>query len=158
MWDCPVCKPPVTQFDSRHLARPGPPATALPRVLFTQLPGSTPPTGMDECFFFHSLVVRPPYSSIFCKFWLFFVFTFVVALLLVVSGGTVCLPMPLSWSEVYILILERVEAGSERDRDIDLFASSMCPDLGLNPQHFGIQDDAITNWDTEPGQALFLEK
>ena len=35
------------------------------------LPVSTPPTGLDECFFFISLVVRLPYSSIFCQFWLF---------------------------------------------------------------------------------------
>ena len=28
----------------------------------------------DECFFFISLVVGLPYSSIFCRFWLFFVF------------------------------------------------------------------------------------
>ena len=39
-----------------------------------QLPVSTPPTGLDECFFFISLVVGLPYSSIFCQFWLFFVF------------------------------------------------------------------------------------
>ena len=39
-----------------------------------QLPISTPPTGLDECFFFISLVVRLPYSSIFCQFWLVFVF------------------------------------------------------------------------------------
>ena len=39
-----------------------------------QLPISAPPTGLDECFFFTSLVVGLPYSSIFCQFWLFFVF------------------------------------------------------------------------------------
>ena len=49
-----------------------------------QLPISTPPTSLDECFFFNSLVVRLPCSSIFCQFWLFFVFKFVVVLLLVV--------------------------------------------------------------------------
>ena len=38
------------------------------------LPVSAPPTGLDECFFFNSLVVGLPYSSIFCQFWLFFVF------------------------------------------------------------------------------------
>ena len=38
------------------------------------LPVSAPPTGLDECFFFISLVVGLPYSSIFCQFWLFFVF------------------------------------------------------------------------------------
>ena len=40
-----------------------------------------PPTGLDECFFFNSLVVGFPYSSIFCQFWLFFVFKFVVLVL-----------------------------------------------------------------------------
>ena len=50
-----------------------PAATSL-GVLFTRLPVSTPPTSLDECFFFISLVVRLPYSSIFCQFWLFFVF------------------------------------------------------------------------------------
>ena len=39
-----------------------------------RLPVSAPPTGLDECFFFISLVVGLPYSSIFCQFWLFFVF------------------------------------------------------------------------------------
>ena len=64
-----------------------------------QLPVSAPPTSLDECFFFmkesffFSLVVRLPYSSIFCQFWLLFVF------LLVVQGGAVCLPMPPSWPE-----------------------------------------------------------
>ena len=51
-------------------ASPGPPATTLCRVLSAQLPVSTPPTCLDECFFFISLVVRLPYSSIFCQFWL----------------------------------------------------------------------------------------
>ena len=35
------------------------------------LPVSSPPTGLDECFFFISLVVRLPCSLIFCQFWLF---------------------------------------------------------------------------------------
>ena len=38
------------------------PATALPPVLSAQLPISAPPTGLDECFFFNSLVVRLIYS------------------------------------------------------------------------------------------------
>ena len=52
----------------------GPPAPTLLRVLLPLQPVSTPPTGLDECFFFISLVVRLPYSLIFCQFWLFFVF------------------------------------------------------------------------------------
>ena len=35
---------------------------------------SAPPTGLDEYFFFISLVVVHPCGSIFCQFWLFFVF------------------------------------------------------------------------------------
>ena len=50
------------------------PATTLLQVLSTRLPVSAPPTGLDECFFFISLVVGLPYSLIFCQFWLFFVF------------------------------------------------------------------------------------
>ena len=37
------------------------------------LPISTPPTCVDECFFFNSLVVGLPYSLIFWQFWGFFV-------------------------------------------------------------------------------------
>ena len=51
-----------------------PPAATLPQVLYTWLPVSTPPTSLDECFFFISLVVGLPYSRIFCQFWSFFVF------------------------------------------------------------------------------------
>ena len=76
-----------------------PPAATLPQVLSAWLSVSTPPTGLDECFFFNFLVVGLPYSLIFWQFWLFFVFKFVV-LLLVVRGGTVCLPTPPSWPEV----------------------------------------------------------
>ena len=85
---------------SCHLAHRSPPATAWPRVLSAQLPVSAPPTSLDECFCFNSLVVALSYILIFCQFWVFFVFKFVVVLLLVVQGGTVCLPMPPSWPEV----------------------------------------------------------
>ena len=73
---CPVLQPPPCYMSS-------PP----------QLPIPTPPTGLDECFLFNSLVVGLPYSLIFWQFWLFFVFKFVVALLLVVKVGKVYLPM-----------------------------------------------------------------
>ena len=52
----------------------GLPATVLLQVLSAQLHISAPPTGLDECVFFIALVVGLPYSSIFCQFWLFFVF------------------------------------------------------------------------------------
>ena len=55
-----------------HSASLGP--TMATRVLSTPVPVSAPLTSLDECFFFISLVVGLPYSSIFCRFWLFFVF------------------------------------------------------------------------------------
>ena len=64
-WPAPFHNPPpcwVRQLLPCHKSSP------------PQLPISTPPTGLDECFFFISLVVRLPYSLIFCQFWLFFVF------------------------------------------------------------------------------------
>ena len=80
---------------------PLPPATACPKSSPPQLPISAPPTSLDECFFFKSLVVRLPYSSIFWQFWLFFVFKLVVILLLVVQGSKAYLPMLPPWLKVY---------------------------------------------------------
>ena len=64
---------------SQSATSPSPSAAALLRVFSTRLPISTPPTGLDECLFFNSLVVGLPYSSIFCQFWLFFIFKFVLS-------------------------------------------------------------------------------
>ena len=46
---------------------------ALRRVLSALAAVSAPPTGLDECFSFISLVVGLPCSLIICQFWLFFV-------------------------------------------------------------------------------------
>ena len=84
--DCPVCLAPqlfLLVYLHVDVGPLGPPAAAWLQVLSVQLPNSAPPTGLDECFF-NSLVVRLPYSSIFCRIWLVFVFKFVVVLLLVV--------------------------------------------------------------------------
>ena len=65
VWPAPLHNPPphrVRQLPTRHESSP-------PR-----LPVYAPPTGLDECFFFISLVVGLPYSLILCQFWLFFVF------------------------------------------------------------------------------------
>ena len=83
-----------------NVGPPSPQAATLPQVLTAPLLVSAPPSSLGECFFFNSLVVGLPYSSIFYQFWLFFVFKFVVVNLLIVQGGTVCLPMPPSWPEV----------------------------------------------------------
>ena len=80
-------------YRQANVGPPSPPAAASPTQVLELLPCpessmpwlpiSAPPTGIDECFFFNSLVVKLPYSLIFCQFWLFFVFKFVVVLLLV---------------------------------------------------------------------------
>ena len=81
---------PIQSF-SHHLARhPLCPSCLSPLLL---------PVWMNVSFF-NSLVVRFPYSSVFCQFWLLSVVKFVVVLLLVVRGGTVCLPTPPSLPEV----------------------------------------------------------
>ena len=63
-WPAPFHNPPP-----RWVHQPPPCRESSP----PQLPISAPPTGLDECFFFISLVVRLPYSLIFGQFWLFFV-------------------------------------------------------------------------------------
>ena len=83
IWDRPVCQLPPC---------------CVPSPL--RLPISTPPTGLNECVFFISLVIRLPYSSNSWQFWLLFVFKSVVVFLLVVRGGKVYPPTPLSWVEV----------------------------------------------------------
>ena len=53
----------------------GPPVLQPPCCLESSLPGClSPPLLLSGCFFFISLVVGLPYSSIFCQFCLFFVF------------------------------------------------------------------------------------
>ena len=91
-----ACKCATTPSTSCPLTHRGPLAATL-------LPISAPPTSLDECFFFNSLVVRLPYSSIFWQFWLFCVSKFLV-LLLVVQGGKVYLTSPPSYLEVHLLL------------------------------------------------------
>ena len=84
----------------RHLA--GPPATTLLQDLSAQLPLSAPPTGLDECFFFISLVVGRPYSSIFCQFWLFFVLKLLLSLFwLCEEAQCVYLRLHLGWKPIW---------------------------------------------------------
>ena len=112
--DCVVCLAPhlfLSVYLHSNVGLPGPQAAAMSGVLSAQLRVSTTPTNLDDCFFFNSLVIGLPYSLSVCQFWLFFVFKFVVVLL-VVRGGTVCLPLPPSWPEVHMLILEPIAGES----------------------------------------------
>ena len=60
-------------------------------VSLPQLLTSTPPSHLDECGFFKSLVVGLPYNVIFWQFWVLSVLRLVVILLVVVQGGEACL-------------------------------------------------------------------
>ena len=63
-WPAPFHNPPA-----RWVHQPPPCFESSP----PWLPVSAPPIGLGECFCFICLVVRLPYSLIFCQFWLFFV-------------------------------------------------------------------------------------
>ena len=83
----------------------GLPAATLPQVLPARLPISAPPTGLDVCFFFISLVVRLPYSSIFCQFWLFFVFKLLLSFFwLCEEAQCVYLRLHLVWKPVLLYL------------------------------------------------------
>ena len=104
---CAVCLDPqlfLPVYLHTNVGPPTPPATTSlgPPVTTLQSVLSTPPTGLDECFSFNSLVVGLPYSLIFWQFWLFFVLKFIVVLVFIVQGGTVYLPTPLSWLEIML--------------------------------------------------------
>ena len=59
----PSCFFPV--YLHTNVGPPSPPAPTLPLVLSTQPPISAPPTGLDERFFFNSLVIVLPYFHTF---------------------------------------------------------------------------------------------
>ena len=106
---CAVCLAPqlfLPVYLHTNVGLPSPPAASLPALVLQLppchefsppwLPNSTPPTDLDERFFFNSLVVGLPYSSIFWQFWLAFVE-------ICCCPSFACarsLPMPPSWLEV----------------------------------------------------------
>ena len=70
--NCSVCLAPQLLLPVHPHANVGLPVLpALPYHLSSQpqLPVLAPPTHLDKCFFFNSLVVGLPYSSILCQFW-----------------------------------------------------------------------------------------
>ena len=145
---CAVCLAPqsfLPVYPHSNVGPPGPPAAALPAPVLQLLPChmssppwlpvSVPPTGLSEYFFFNSLVVEFPYSSIFWQFWLFFVSKFVV-LLLVVRGDRVYPPLPPSWPEVlgshFLKLKVHQFPSSVRHKD-GLTSIALCwPDYKLN--------------------------
>ena len=95
---CPPCSTicHLAGSASRHLA-------ACP---LAPLPVSATPTGLDECFFFNSLVVGLPYSSIFCQFWLFFVFKLLLSFFwLCEEAQCVYLHLHLGWKSLLTFLM-----------------------------------------------------
>ena len=89
------------------------------------MPVSTPPTHLDECFFFISLVVKLPYSSIFCRFWLFFVFKLLLSFFwLCEEAQCVYQHLHLGWKSQFANILLRI------------LASMFVSDIGLKISFF----------------------
>ena len=101
MWDRPVCQYPPCCTSPPTATLPCVPST-LAAHLCPLLPVSAPPTSLKECFFFNSLVVWLPYSSILWQLWLFFVLKFAVVLLLVVQIGKVYLCLHLGWKSICV--------------------------------------------------------
>ena len=99
-----ACEYGTVHSTSCCLACPGPPPATLPQVFTVQLPVSAPPPGLDESFFFNSLIVRLPYSSIFCLFWFVFVLKFVVFLWLCKEAQCVYLCLHLGRKSVVVNI------------------------------------------------------
>ena len=67
---CAFCLTPqvfLLVYPQVNVGPPAPPAATLPQVLSARSL-SVPPTSLDECFFFISLVVGLPNSLIFCQF------------------------------------------------------------------------------------------
>ena len=87
-----------------NVGPPGPPSATLPQVLSTQLPISAPPTSLDECFFFISLVVRLPCGLIFCQFWLFFVFKLLLSFWLCEEAQCVYLHLHFGWKPLTTVV------------------------------------------------------
>ena len=77
-----------------------PPAATLPRVLSTWQP--SPPFLPVQVNVSSLSPWLLDFHSVFWQFWLFFVFKLVVVLLLVVPGGSVCVPTPPPCLEVLL--------------------------------------------------------
>ena len=83
-----------------------------------QLPVAAPPTGLDECFYFISLVVGLPYSSIFCQFWLFFVIKLLLSFFwLCEEAQCIYRHLHLGWKSIYLFFRER-KGERKRRREI----------------------------------------
>ena len=98
---CLLTLHPTTTLSLTAAPAPSMVLQALPcgKFSLSRLPISTPPICLDDCSFFHFLVVGLAYIWVFWQVWLFFVFKFVVFLILDLWGGKVDVPKTPSWPE-----------------------------------------------------------
>ena len=103
----------------------------MPCVLSAQLPVSTPPAGLGEWFFFISLVVRLPYSLIFCQFWLFFVFKLLLSFFWLYEEAQ-CVYLRLHLGQKSNLMYFK-----NNSKDLSILVQSYCPTY-LFKEIFGV--------------------
>ena len=124
MWGCRVC------WWSHCLPRLSHSLPCLwvwpccPKFCLPRLHVSAPPTSLDECFFFISLVVRLLCGSIFCQFWLFFVFKLLLSFFwLCEEVQCVYLCLHLVWNQSALSLLRKKKSmGVEpQTHDVDTF-------------------------------------
>ena len=89
-----------TRMRDRPICQPLPCRESSP----PRLPVSAPPTSLGECFFFISLVVGPPYSSLFCQFCLFFVFKLLLSFWLCEEAQCVYLRLHLGRKFSFVIV------------------------------------------------------
>ena len=99
MWDCLVCNPPpCTVHHLPPCCKSSPPSCPSLPLLPVWMNVSSLTLWLSD---FHAV-------RFFWHFWLFIDFRLVVILLLLVRGGTVCLPKPPSWPEATVCTLLRL--------------------------------------------------
>ena len=69
------------------------------------LPVSTPPTSLNECFFFNSLVVWHPYRSVFWQFWLFLFLNLLLSFWLCEEAQRIYLRLHLGRKVCWVLLV-----------------------------------------------------
>ena len=105
------------------------PVLQPPRCRESSLPGSLPPTGLDEYFFFTTLVVGLPHSSIFWQFWLFYLFLNLLLSFFWLSREAqcicLCLHLGRKWNPVFLCVKPA------RDVSFSLICSPICLEEGF---------------------------
>ena len=155
---CTVCLIPqlvLLVYMHVNVGPPSLPAATLPTLVLqlppchkssrTWLPISAPPTGLDECFFFNSLVVRLPYSSIFVSSGHFFILNLLSFFLLCKEAKCIYLCLHLGWKskknfffKILFIYFREGKGGRKKGRETSMYSCLLCAPCwgpGLQPRH-----------------------